>query len=112
MRKRQKKGINSSKNSTATGHQHFLSTLPSVSAMARDTLNTLGEVTIPSANKRVIALLLQQQRQRRDRTGVPEDVSANETISSRNKPTAERVSRDNIATLANGVWINDEIIFF
>ena len=39
-------------------------------------------------------------------------MSANETISSRNKPTAERVSRDSIATLANGVWINDKIINF
>ena len=78
--------------------------------MTRDTLNTLGEISIPRADKRVIALLQQQQRQRRGRTGVPEDVSANEIISSRNKPTAERVSRDNIATLANWVWINDEII--
>ena len=39
-------------------------------------------------------------------------MSANETISSRSEPSAERVSRDSIATLANGVWINDEIMIF
>ena len=33
-------------------------------------------------------------------------------ISSRNKPTTEKVSRGSIATLAHGVWINDEIIKF
>ena len=102
MHKRQRRGINRSKNKIATGHQNFLSIQPLVSAMARDTLNTLGEVTIPRADKRVIALLLQQQRQRRGRTGDPEDWSASETISSRNEPTAEKVSRGSIATLANG----------
>ena len=95
-----------------TGHQHVLSTQPLVSAMTRDTLNTLGEVTIPKADKRVIALLLQQQRQRRGRTGFPKDVNANETISSRNKPTTEKISRGSIATFSNGVWINDGIINF
>ena len=61
-RKRQKKGTDGGTNSTATGHQNFLSTQPSVSAMARDSLNTLGEVTIPCADKRVIAILLRQQQ--------------------------------------------------
>ena len=95
-----------------TGHQNFLITQPSVSAMTRDTLNTLGEVTIPKADKRVIALLLQQQRQRRGRTGFPKDVNANETISSRNEPTTEKISRGNLATFSNGVWINDNNYFF
>ena len=31
---------------------------------------------------------------------------------SRNEPTADKVSRGSIATLANGVWINDKIIHF
>ena len=72
----------------------------------------LGEVTIPRADKRVITLLLQHQQQRRGSTGVPEDINENETISSRNKPTTEKVSKGSIATLANGMWINDDIINF
>ena len=107
MHRRQKKRINRSKKIIATGHQNFLSIQPLVSAMTRDTLNTLGEVTIPRVDKRVIKLLLQQQQQERGKTGVPEDVNANETMSSRNEPTTEKVSRGSIATLANGVWINN-----
>ena len=34
----------------------------------------------------------------------------NETISCINEPTAEKVSRGSVATLAPGVWINEEII--
>ena len=103
---------NKSKNKIATEHQNFLSVHYSVSAMALDTLNTLGEVTIPRANKGVITLLLQQQRQRRESTGVPEDVNENETMSSRNKLTVAKVSRGSISTLAHGVWVNDEIMHF
>ena len=83
-----------------------------VSVMTRDTLNTLGEVTTSRADKGVITLLLQHQQQRRGSTGVPEDVNGNETISSRNKPTADKVSRGSIVTLTHAVWINDEIIHF
>ena len=39
-------------------------------------------------------------------------MSANDTTSSRSKSSAERVSRDSTATLANGVWINAKIIHF
>ena len=49
----------------------------SVSAMARDTLYTLGDVKIPRANKSAIILLLQQQGE-------------NETIASRNEPMAKK----------------------
>ena len=80
--------------------------------MARDSLNTLGEVIIPAADKRVIAILLRNQGQRRRQRSSPDDGSANETISSRSVPSTETVSRESIATLANGVWINDEIINF
>ena len=80
--------------------------------MARDSLNTLGEVIIPAADKRVIAILLRNQGQRRRQRNFPDDGSANETMSSRSVPSTETVSRESIATLANGVWINDEIINF
>ena len=100
------------KNNTAIAHQNFPSVQPSVSKITHDILNTLGEVTIPRADKSVITLLLQQQRQRQRKTGAPEDVNANETISSRNEPTAEKVSRGSIATLTPRIWINNKIVNF
>ena len=78
--------------------------------MTHDTLNTLGEVTIPRADTNVITILLQPQGQRQRRTDKTEDKNANEPIACRNKPTAEKVSRSSIATLRPGVWTNDEII--
>ena len=78
--------------------------------MTHNTLNTLGEVTIPRADKNVITLLFQQQEQRQRRTGVARVINTNETISCGNEPTAEKVSRSSIATLAPRVWINDEVI--
>ena len=83
------------KANTPIAHCDFLSLQPSVSAMSHDMLNTLGEVTIPRADKNVITLLLQPQG-----TG---DEEVNEPISCRNKPPAEKVSRNSIATLTPGV---------
>ena len=56
--KRQMQGVNRSKTQIETGHQNVLSTQPLISAMARDTLNMLWEMTIPRADKGVITLLL------------------------------------------------------
>ena len=57
--KRQRRGVDRNKNNTPIVHQNFLSVQPSVSEMTHNTLNTLGEVTIPRADKSVITLLLQ-----------------------------------------------------
>ena len=80
--------------------------------MTHDTINTLGEVTIPRADKNVITSLLQLQGQRQSITDITGVVNENESIAYRNKPTAEEVSRSSIATLTPGVWINNEVIHY
>ena len=57
--KRQRQGIDRNKTTSPSTHRNFLSVQPSASMMTHDTLNTLGEVTIPRADKNVITLLLQ-----------------------------------------------------
>ena len=95
--KQQRRGIDRNKANTPIAHRLFLSLQPSVSATTHDTLNTLGEVTIPRADKNVITLLLQPQGQRKRRTDKTENKNTNEPIARRNKPTAEKVSRSSIS---------------
>ena len=55
------RGTDGTNANTTIEHINFLSVQPSVSAMTHDILNTLGEVTIPRADRNVITRLLQSQ---------------------------------------------------
>ena len=72
-------------------HRTFLSIQPLVTAMRRNTLNTLGKVKIPRANSSVITGLLRPHGQRQSRDRGTAGNSTDEQIASGNKSTVEKV---------------------
>jgi len=116
-KKRQKKLKACIWGNSIAAHINFDRSLPSGTAARADHLNMLERVTIPQTDSSTMMAMLKPIRRRRRGMSAAAAAAAALAeacmpVASRSEPSIEKVTRESMATLSPGQWLNDEVINF